>query len=210
MTNNPMMRTIGTVIFSFAAVVFLSGATTEQSPNDVITEAMDLTEKALDGKKEELAANPEELHAAIDEILLPRFYRRGAARYVLAKHARTATPEQLDAFTEAFYASMLRRYADGVLEFDSSKIEILPFSGDLTKRSVRVKTKVTLDDGNVVPVDYRLVSVDDRWQIMDVVIEGISYLTTFRSELDSELRQKSLDEVIDRLNNETNEAPAVE
>ena len=205
-----MTRKIATLIFSFAAVIFLSGVSIEQSPNEVIEEAMDLTDKALNGRKKELAANPEELHAVIDGILLPRFYRRGAARYVLAKHARTATPEQLDAFIEAFYASLVRRYADGVLEFDSSKIEVLPFKGDLTKRSVRVKTKVTLDGGNVTPVDYRLVSVDDRWQIMDVVIEGISYLATFRSELESELRQSSLDEVIDRLNDEVDEAPAVE
>ena len=183
----------------------LAGPSLAQEPNEVIEEAMELTEKALDGREDELANDPAALHAVVDEILLPRFYRRGAARYVLAKHVRTASPEQLDAFIEAFYGSLVRRYADGVLGFDSNKIEVLPFSGDTTKRSVRVKTKVTLDDGKVVPVDYRLVRVDDRWQIMDVVIEGISYLSTFRSELESELRQKSLDEVIERLESEASE-----
>jgi len=176
--------------------------TSAQSPNDVILEAMTLIDQELSGRKEELSKDKEALYDLIDSILLPRFDKNAAGRFALGKKARTASPEQLNAFIDAFYRNLLGRYADGILEFDSSRIEVLPFSGDDSKKSVMVKTKVKLDDGEIAPVDYRLVKREDGWKIIDVVIEGISYLTSFRSELESELRQKSLDEVILRLNTE--------
>ena len=46
--------------------------------------------------------------------------------------------------------------------------------------------------------------------MLDVEIEGISYLQTFRSELDSELRRKSLEDVIERLNSEANQQQVAE
>lgn len=177
--------------------------TSAQSPNDVILDAMKLLDKDVTGRKEELAKDKKALYGVVDAVFLPRFDKETAARFALGKNARTVTPEQLDAFINAFHQNLLGRYADGILKFDSSRIEVLPFSGDDSKKSVMVKTKVTLDDGTVTPVDYRLVKQDDgSWKVIDVVIEGISYLTSFRSELDSELRQKSIDDVILRLNSE--------
>ncbi len=106
-----------------------------QAPNDVIQDAADELAVALDGRKEELANDKVALYALIDEILLPRFDRRYAAQLVLGRPWRDATAEQRERFIDGFYASMLRRYADGVLQFDQSKIEILPFRGDLEKKA---------------------------------------------------------------------------
>ena len=62
--------------------------------------------------------------------MLPRFDRKFAAQVVLAKHWRDATKEQRDRFIEAFYRALLRKYADGILEFDPDMIKVLPFRGD--------------------------------------------------------------------------------
>jgi phospholipid transport system substrate-binding protein len=41
--------------------------------------------------------------------------------------------------------------------------------------------------------------VDGAWKAWDVVIEGISYVKSFRTDFGSEVEQKGLDEVINRL-----------
>lgn len=169
------------------------------TPQQVIEESISLLDEKLTGKKEELAADREQLYALIDSILLPRFDRKYAAQLVLGKYWRRADAEQRERFISAFYQSLLRRYADGVLEFDQSRIEILPFDGDLAEQRTRVKTMVTLDDGTKVPVDYALVNRDGNWLVFDVRIEGISYVQNFRAELNSEIQAKSLDAVIGRL-----------
>jgi phospholipid transport system substrate-binding protein len=141
-----------------AAMLCISLGALAQTPNEVIEEAVVLLDQQLTGRREELANDKKALYALIDEILLPRFDRRMAAQQVLAKNWRSATDEQKDRFMEAFYQVLLHTYADGVLEFDASRIEILEFRGDLTKRSVVAKTIVRLDDGTKVPVNYRLIN----------------------------------------------------
>lgn len=172
------------------------------SPDAVIEGAVaELTEK-LSGRKDELAENREELYGLIDEVLLPRFDRKLAAQLVLAKHWRTASDEQRERFINAFYSSLLRKYADGLLEFDEERIEVIEFRGDKTAKRSLVKTNVTLDDGTRVPVHYDLVNRGDRWLIFNVKVEGVSYVSNFRTELDSEIRTSSLQAVIDRLESE--------
>ena len=47
----------------------LAGPSLAQEPNEVIEEAMELTEKALDGREEELANDPAALHAVVDWLI---------------------------------------------------------------------------------------------------------------------------------------------
>lgn len=186
------------------AIAWLSlAAHAQTSPNDVIQEAADLLDEALKGRKDELAANREELYEVIDEILLPRFDRTYAAQLVLGPHWKTASQAQRQQFIDAFYQSLLQKYADGVLDHDQSRIEILPFRGDLSKPRVIVRTMVRLDDGTKVPVDYNLVKRKAGWLLFDVNIEGISYVRNFRVEMNAEIQKSGLDAVIARLQRET-------
>lgn len=192
-TGAILMLSIGMSTMIFAA---------EETPNALIEDAVTLFAGKLDGRREELSADREALYALIDEILLPRFDRRFAAQVVLAKHWRSASDTQRQRFIEAFYSSMLRRYADGVLEFDQDKVKVLPFRGDASKPRTKVRSTVILTDGTKVAVDYDLVKRESGWLLFNVVIEGVSYVRNFRAELDAEIRRSSLDAVIERLEDE--------
>ena len=135
------------------ALLALAPLALAQDPNDVVQGAADELARELDGRKEELAANREALYEMIDGILLPRFDRRYAAQLVLGRYWRDASDEQRARFIDAFYGSLLRKYSDGVLEYDQDRVEVLPFRGDLSKDRTTVKTMVTLDDGTTVPVN---------------------------------------------------------
>jgi len=185
-----------------AICVFLPFLANAQSASSIVEEAVSILDTALTERREELESSDAALYALVDEILLPRFDRRYAAQLVLGKHWRSASPEQRDAFVDEFYISLLKRYADGLLKFDQRDIKMLPYRGDDTKKHTKVKTVVTLGDGTKVPVDYALVNRETGWLIIDVIIEGISYLQTTKKELSSEIRTSSLDAVIDRLNRE--------
>ena len=176
-----------------------SAAAFAQSPVEVIRDASSELATQLAERRGELAADRQALYDMVNAIILPRFDRRYAAQLVLGRNWRSASSEQRDAFIEAYYDNLLRRYADGVLDFDQDRIEILPFRGDESKGRVIVKTEVTLNDGTEVPVDYGLSNRSGSWKVFDVVIEGISYVRNFRAELNSEIQSSSLDAVIERL-----------
>ena len=179
-----------------------SAADVDGSPNAVIESAVASFAEQLDGRKDELSENRAELYSIVDSILLPRFDQRFAAQVVLAKHWRTASEEQQTRFIEAFYRALLRKYSDGILEFDPGRITVLPYRGDASKKRTKVRSTVLLDDGSKVAVDYDLVKRQVGWLVFNVVIEGVSYVVNFRAELDSEIRASSLDAVIERLESE--------
>jgi len=188
--------------FFFIAALLLPLLAGAQTPNEIIEEAVTLIDTTLTERRDELAADSAVLYTLVDEILLPRFDRKYAAQLVLGKHWRSASSQQREDFVDEFYTSLVRRYADGLLDFDASKIEVLPYRGDLSKKHTKVKTVVTLDDGTKVPVDYALVSRESGWLMIDVIIEGISYLQTTKKEMNEEIRRSSLDKVIARLHSE--------
>lgn len=184
------------------ALLLMAVAAFAQSPNTVVEDAIEILDKALSERRDELSSDSDALYALIDDVLLPRFDRKYAAQLVLGKYWRTATAEQRVDFTEAFYASLRKRYADGVLEFKQSSVDVLAYRGDDSKKRTVAKTIVLLDDGTKVPVNYGLVKRESGWLIFDVTIEGISYIRNFRAELNSEIRTTSLDAVIARLRRE--------
>jgi len=197
--------------FIVASIIWLlSGIALAASPNDVVKTAADALAVAIEGRKDELEKDRDALFAVVDKILLPIFDRRYAAQLVLGRHWRNASDDERERFIDAFYQSLLRKYGEGVLQFDQSSLEILPFRGDDTKSRATVKTIVKLDDGTKVPVNYGVVKRDAGWMMFDVTIDGISYVRNFRTELNAEIQAKGLAAVIDRLNGVQDSAPAAE
>jgi phospholipid transport system substrate-binding protein len=189
---------------------FMSVTALAQSPDDLVRETAELLDQKLADQKETLAADRTALYEMINEILLPRFDRRYSAQLVLGRHWRSASEEQRQRFIDTFYNAMLRQYADGLLEFDMSRLEILPYRGDESSSRTMVRTTVRLDDGTKVPVDYGLVQRDSGWMLFDVRIEGISYVRRFRTEFESEIQSTSLDAVIERLERDAKAPPAAQ
>lgn len=172
------------------------------TPDEFVTDAVDVLAAQLDGRRNELADDQEALYQLIDDLLLPRFDRKTAAQQVLARHWRGASDEQKARFIDSFYSILVQRYADGVLEFEPDRIKVLPFRGDTTKRTATVKTTVDLEDGTNISVNYTLLNKKPGWMMFDVTIEGVSYIRNFRTEFDAEIKSSSLEEVIVRLEKE--------
>jgi phospholipid transport system substrate-binding protein len=152
-------------MFAFVALVLLANVSfatastsSSDSPNAVVEDAVDLLAKGLNERREELKDNPQELYDFINGILLPRFERRVAAIAVLGPYWRQATEEQRKRFIDAFYTVLVHRYAEGILDFNTDRIKILPYRGDPSRPITTVRTQVELDDGTEAQVDYDLAS----------------------------------------------------
>jgi len=153
----------------------------------------------IDANRAALAKDPARLRAVIDQYLLPHFDTDYAARLVLGKHWRTATPEQRTRFIDTFYKALMKDYGDAILEFTADRLRFLPFRGDPNADTATVRTEVRRDNGQMVPVNYTMRRTPEGWKAWDVVIEGVSYVKSFRDDFGSEIDQTGLDAVIQRL-----------
>jgi phospholipid transport system substrate-binding protein len=176
---------------------------TEQlGPRELIERGAKKMLEELDANRAAYKKNPKLVGKLVDEVLLPDFDTRYAARQVLGRHWRNATPEQRERFIQAFYNALVENYGAALLEFTGDKLEILPFRGNPNAEKATVKTIVKTSNGTRVPVDYTMRKTPDGWKAWDVVIEGISYVNNFRNDFGAEIDQKGLEAVITRLERE--------
>lgn len=168
-------------------------------PGTLIQSAAQAMLKELDAHRDEYRHDPAKINAMVDRILLPHFDTDYSARLVLGRHWNTATPAQRQRFVDAFYHSLLDNYGTALLDFTSDRLKVLPYKGDAAATNATVRTQVRKNDGTVVAVNYSLHRTAKGWMAWDVVIEGISYVKSFRDDFSSEIEAKGVDALIDRL-----------
>jgi phospholipid transport system substrate-binding protein len=153
----------------------------------------------LDINREVYRKDSTKLRQMVDKYLLVNFDTEYAAKLVLAKNWRTATPEQRKQFIDAFYQSMLQSYGTSLLDFTADKLKILPYQGKADDTVATVRSEIRRDNGSKVPVNYTLHKTPAGWKAYDITIEGVSYVKSFRTDFGTEIDQKGLDAVIKRL-----------
>ena len=200
---------MGTLVASpsFAQDPAPATASATQTPEQIIQSIADQLATAIDGHRDELKQNQDKLISIIDEVLLPHFDIDYASILVLGQHAREATPAQRERFAKAFYNSITHRYAQGLLDYTRGRVKVLPFSGDLNDKRTVVRTQVVMDDGKLVSIDYAFrKSRTGDWKAYDVIIEGISYITNYRNQVDAEIRKVGIDQLIKNLETQGEQA----
>jgi phospholipid transport system substrate-binding protein len=161
----------------------------------------------LDADRDAYRKDPSKVSALVDKHLLPVFDTPYSAKFVLGKHWRDATPEQRDRFVKAFYQSLLKNYGSALAEFTSDRLKVFPSQVDSKADSATVRTEVKRSNGEKVSVNYTLHKTPEGWKAYDVVIEGISYVKSFREDFGAEIDQKGIDAVIDRMEKGGTPAP---
>jgi phospholipid transport system substrate-binding protein len=168
-------------------------------PSQLIESAANIMLTEISARRAEFRKDPTGLYKLVDDVLLPHFDVNHAARLVLGRHWASATPQQRQRFVDAFYRSMLNNYGDALVDFTGDRIKVLPYKGDPAAKTASVRTTVKRSNGQLVPVNYSLRLTDKGWKAWDVVIEGISYVKSFREDFGAEIDQKGIDAVIQRL-----------
>jgi len=149
---------------------------------------------------EEYTANPETLQALVRKNLMPLLDVNYAARLVLGRAGRGIEKEKIDEFSDCMSELLINRYSKGLLYFGGeTKLWVLPQRGELNEKITRVRTRVTLPNGGQAPVDYAFHKTPDGWKAFDVIVEGISYVTTYRNQIMPDVQANGIDSVIERL-----------
>ena len=150
---------------------------------------------------EHYTENPDALEALIRTDLMPLLDVDYASRLVLGRAGRGIEQEKIDEFADSMSNLLISRYSKGLLYFSSEvKLRVLPQRGDLNEKITRVRTRVQLPNGGEAPVDYVFHKTPDGWKAFDVIVEGISYITTYRNQIMPDVQANGIDSVIARLN----------
>jgi phospholipid transport system substrate-binding protein len=197
------MRAVATISILFASGLIagdgLAFAQAQPGPSEVVESAARSMLKDLDADRAAYRKDPSKVGALVEKYLLPHFDIQYSARLVLGKHWANATPEQRERFATAFYHTLVDNYGSALAEFTSDRLKVFPTKVEPNADRASVRTEVTRDNGDKVPVSYSLRKTDDGWKAWDVVIEGISYVKSFREDFGAAIDSQGLDAVIERI-----------
>jgi len=170
-------------------------------PHQLVADAAGAIIGKINSNFETYSADPGLLEQVIRSDLLPLLDMHYTARLILGRAGRQASEQQVAEFSEAMSNLLIERYSSGLMNYRSEEqLEVLPLRGDLNERATRVRTRVRLNQGGFALVDYVFRKTDDGWKAFDVVIEGISYVSTYRNQIMPQVEAEGIDSVVSRLN----------
>jgi phospholipid transport system substrate-binding protein len=190
--------------FTLAQRAPAAAAIDSSGPQKLIETSSQALLADLDINRPTYRKDPTGLYKLVEKEFLPHVDVDFAAQQVLGKYWREADPAQRKRFVTAFYQSLLHTYGDALVEFTSDRLKVLPYQGDPAADRGTVRTEIRRSNGSLVAVNYSMrKTATGEWKAWDVVIEGISYVKSFREDFGREIEQKGLEAVIQRLESGT-------
>lgn len=191
------------VILLWAIAPLAAGVDLSANPHALVEQVSDEIFAELDSRRDFYESDQSQLENLVRDKFLPVIDSYYAARLILGRQVRGLEKQQVNDFSDALSDLLVRRYAEGLLDFKSrDQMEIMALTGRNSEKMTRVRTQVMLTSGQVAPVDYVFRKTKQgNWKAFDVVIEGISYVTTYRNQFGEEIRRDGFDAVLSRIRN---------
>ena len=183
----------------FCTITHVSSiAQASDRPIDAIQATVDAVLNTIKDKALSDPARKEERRKKISALLRERFNFQEMAKRSLAKHWKERTPEEKKQFVDIFsdlleasYIGKIEAYTDEKVRYDKEVIK------KKDKYAV-VSTSVVTKDVDI-PIDYKVINKGDGWFVYDVVIEGVSFISTYRSQYNKVIIKESFAGLIDKM-----------
>ncbi|MGV8931597.1 MAG: MlaC/ttg2D family ABC transporter substrate-binding protein [Luteimonas sp.] len=197
-----LLSTPGLVLAQAKAKPAATAATMQGSPSQLVLDNSQRVLAALDSRRAEFTKNRGALSTFINSEFNSMFDRDYAARQVLGRHGRGASDADVKLFADALANSLMQRYGSSLLDFNT-RLRVRVKSETPLPRGlgVKVSSELMRSGGDAIPVDYLMRRSGSQWKVFDVMVEGVSFVQTFRQQFDSELQSKSIPQVARELAN---------
>jgi phospholipid transport system substrate-binding protein len=118
------------------------------------------------------------------------------ARRTLTRHWTGRAPEEQAEFVRLFTDLLEGSYIARIESWSGEKIVYTSEAVDGGFASVRSKIITRRAE---VGIEYRLLQRDGRWRVYDVLMDGVSFVATYRSEFERIIQQSSWAGLMDKL-----------
>jgi phospholipid transport system substrate-binding protein len=169
-----------------------------EGPDELVKRTSEDVLAVVKTDKDIQAGNQDKIFKLAEEKILPNFNFEKVSRMVLGKNWTQASPDQKVAFQNEFKTLLLRTYATALSKYKNQVIEYKPLRMADGATNATVKTSILQSGGQPIAVDYAL-EKNAEWKVYDIVIEGVSLVTNYRSQFAQEIRQNGLDSLIKKL-----------
>jgi phospholipid transport system substrate-binding protein len=141
------------------------------------------------------------LRKVAEQKVVPYFDFKEMTRLAVGRPWREATPEQQKQLEESFRSLLVNTYTSALTRTVAADktVEVKPVQAGANDKEVTVRSAVKGGGGQPLEIDYRMTKQDAGWKVIDVVVENVSLVTTYRSTFAQQVQQGGIDGLIKSL-----------
>tara|TARA_R110000772_G_scaffold53760_6_gene122905 strand:+ start:2767 stop:3381 length:615 start_codon:yes stop_codon:yes gene_type:complete len=168
------------------------------SPYQVIEVTGNSLFTKIANKQDALKKFPDLMRDIVEEELMPSVDYQYAAFKILGKHLKNTTKEQRVNFISAMRSYLVRTYANALMQYSNQKVLFEP-EGKLkdNAKSASVDVKI-IDTGKPdinITFQMRKDTQSQEWKAYDMIVEGISLISSKQAEVNRRISDLGLDQV---------------
>jgi len=187
-------------LFSLASSIMsnsVSATEVEVSPYVVLEKTGQQLFSRIAANQKELKAFPLTMRTIVEEELMPSIDYKYAAYKILGKHLRKTTPEQRSKFVESMRYSLVRTYASALLQYNNQQVIFEKEKPVTGKKIVSIDTNIIAAGKPDITIAFKMRKnkKSKQWKVYDMVIEGISLLSSKQAELSRRIAKQGVDQV---------------
>ncbi len=154
----------------------------------------------------DLKKNAPKRRQALKKAISTMFDYSEMAKRSLGKHWNVRTSAEKKQFSELFATLLENSYAGKIESYNNEKIVYIKelVEGD----HAEIKSKVVTAARDEFTLDYRLFKQNGKWMVYDVVIEGVSLVSNYRSQFNKIITANGYDKLVTKLQSKNEELKA--
>lgn len=174
------------------ALSFTSAALAASSPTDDVRTSVDAILVILQNGELDV----QQKRADISKIINKRFDFRAMSQRTLATNWKKTSDEEKKQFTALFSQLIESSYVGKIEAYTNEKVE---YPGEKVKGKKAVVETLILTSSADIPVNYKLYQKGDQWLVYDVIIEGISLISNYRSSYQEIMKDEGFDGLLNKM-----------
>jgi len=139
----------------------------------------------------------EDRRTGIRRVAHDLFAFNDMARRVMGQHSKDCLPQERDEFVRLFAGVFTQAYVATVERYSGENVAFL--GEELIGALAQVRSLVITTDGTRISIEYQLLESGSRWAVYDIVLDGASLVSTYRSQFNSSIRRSSFAQLMERM-----------
>jgi len=167
------------------------------APTEMVKSTVDQVIKILSDPRYKGEANKDTRRKMLRATIFTRFDFQEMAKRSLSAEWSRHTPEEQKEFVKIFTDFVEKTSVKNIESYDGEKFI---YTGESIKEPyAAVEGKILTTDRDEITIDYMLAWVDNEWKVYDLVVDGISFVSNYRSQFARLIRESSYEGLVRRL-----------
>lgn len=184
-------------VVSVSPVSAAENEITQVSPYNILESIGNKLFGRIAANQQEIKKFPQLMQVIVEEELMPSIDYRYASYRILGKHLRKTSKDQRAKFVDSMRSNLARTYASALMQYNNQQVIFEPEKPINGKKIVAVKTQIIDANKPTINVVFKMRQnkKTGQWKAFDMVVEGISLLSSKKAELSKRIAKQGVEQV---------------